>query len=65
MIGSPFRKKGDRVRGTRRSLASPAIAALAIALNLSLPAKADEAMIEGCLKAAAEFMMCPPVFSCS
>jgi hypothetical protein len=54
MIGSPFRKRGDRVRGTGRSFASPAITALAIALNLSLPAKADEAMIEGCLKAAAE-----------
>jgi hypothetical protein len=37
----------------RRFLAAP-IAALAIGLNVSAPAKADEAMIAECLKAAAE-----------
>ena len=45
---------GAVIRGARRSFAAPALAALAIALNISVPAKADEAMIEGCLKAAAE-----------
>ena len=54
MIGAGIREKGDRERGGRRSLAAPALAALAIGLNVSVPAKADEAMIEGCLKAAAE-----------
>jgi hypothetical protein len=37
-----------------RSLAAPALAALAIGLTVGVPARADEAMIEGCLKAAAE-----------
>src|ERR1700722_2722250 len=54
MIGAGIREKGDRERGGRRSLAAPALAALAIALAVGAPAKADEAMIEGCLKAAAE-----------
>ena len=52
MVGA-VREKGDRERGVKRLLAAP-IAALAIGLNVSAPAKADEAMIEGCLKAAAE-----------
>ena len=43
MIGAGIRAKGGRW----------SLAALAIALNVSVPAKADEAMIEGCLKAAA------------
>jgi hypothetical protein len=38
----------------RRFLAATALAALAIGLTLAAPARADEAMIEGCLKAAAE-----------
>jgi hypothetical protein len=40
---------GIRAKGGRWSLA-----AMAIALTIGVPAKADEAMIEGCLKAAAE-----------
>jgi hypothetical protein len=54
VIGVRIREKGDRETGGRRGLASPALAALAIALTIGVPAKADEAMIEGCLKAAAE-----------
>ena len=54
MIGAGIRTKGDRKRAARRPLAAPALAALAIALTIGIPAKADEAMIEGCLKAAAE-----------
>jgi len=54
MIRAGIREKGDREKGGRRSLAAPALAALAIALIFGAPAKADEAMIEGCLKAAAE-----------
>ena len=52
MIGAGIRAKGDR--GRRRFCAATALAALAIGLNVGVPAKADEAMIEGCLKAAAE-----------
>ena len=44
MIGAGIRTKGGRW----------SLAALAIALMLGAPARADEAMIEGCLKAAAE-----------
>ena len=44
MIGAGIRAKGGRW----------SLAALAIALMLGAPARADEAMIEGCLKAAAE-----------
>jgi hypothetical protein len=54
MIGGGVRGKGDRGNGGKRFLVAPAVAALAIALNVSAPAKADEAMIEACLKAAAE-----------
>jgi len=54
VIGAGVRAKGDRKKGGRRSLAASALAALAIALTIGAPAKADEAMIEGCLKAAAE-----------
>ena len=54
MIGVGIRAKGDRERAARRSLAAPALAALVIGLTVGVPAKADEAMIEGCLKAAAE-----------
>ena len=54
MIGAGIREKGDRERSARRFLAALALAALAIGLNVRVPAKADEAMIEGCLKAAAE-----------
>ena len=54
MIGAGIRAKGDRKRAARRSLAARALAALVIALTIGVPAKADEAMIEGCLKAAAE-----------
>ena len=44
MIGAGIRAKGGRW----------SLAALAIALTVGVPARADEAMIEGCLKAAAE-----------
>src|ERR1700743_755663 len=54
MIGVGVREKGDRGKGGKRFLVAPAVAALAIGLNVSVPARADEAMIEGCLKAAAE-----------
>jgi hypothetical protein len=53
-MGARIREKGDRETGGRRGLASPALASLTIALAFATPAKADEAMIEGCLKAAAE-----------
>ena len=52
MIGARIREKGDRESGDsaprRRSRRWRS------RLNVSVPAKADEAMIEGCLKAAAE-----------
>src|SRR5580692_10115903 len=51
-MGARIREKGDR--GRRRFCAATALAALAIALTVGAPARADEAMIEGCLKAAAE-----------
>ena len=51
-MGTRIREKGDR--GRRRFCAATALAAFAIALAFVTPAKADEAMIEGCLKAAAE-----------
>lgn len=51
-MGARIREKGDR--GRRRFCAATALAALVIGPNASVPAKADEAMIEGCLKAAAE-----------
>jgi hypothetical protein len=54
MIGAGVRTKGGRKRAARRSLAALAFSALAIALTIGVPAKADEATIEGCLKAAAE-----------
>ena len=54
MIGAGIRAKGDRGGAEGDPSAAPALAALAIGLNVSVPAKADEAMIEGCLKAAAE-----------
>jgi hypothetical protein len=60
VIGAGIRAKGDRKRAATRFLAAPAIAALAIGLNVSVPAKADEAMIEGRLKAAAEVHHVPP-----
>ncbi len=54
MIRAAIRPKGDRERIARRFRAAPALAALAIGLNVSVPARADDALIEGCLKAAAE-----------
>jgi len=54
MIGASCRMKGDRGKNRRLFLAAPALAALTVWLNVIAPAKADEAMIEGCLKAAAE-----------
>jgi hypothetical protein len=51
-MGARIREKGDR--GRRRFCAATAFAALVIGPSASVPAKADEAMIEGCLKAAAE-----------
>ena len=54
MIEAGIRTKGDRERVAKRFRAAPALAALVIGLNVSVPARADEAMIEGCLKAAAE-----------
>ena len=51
-MGTRIREKGDR--GRRRFCAATALAAFTIALAFVTPAKADEAMIEGCLKAAAE-----------
>src|SRR5277367_4903703 len=51
-MGARIREKGDR--GRRRFCAATALAALAITLTVGAPARADEAMIEGCLKAAAE-----------
>jgi hypothetical protein len=59
MIGAGLRAKGDRKRAARRFRAALALAALAIALTIGVPAKADEAMIEGCLKAAAELHHVP------
>jgi hypothetical protein len=47
-------EKGDRGRVGSRFLAALSLAALAIGLTLAVPAKADEAMIEECLKAAAD-----------
>jgi hypothetical protein len=47
-------EKGDGARVGSRFLAALSLAALAIGLTLAVPAKADEAMIEGCLKAAAD-----------
>jgi hypothetical protein len=47
-------EKGDRGRAGSRFLAALSLAALVIGLTLAVPAKADEAMIEGCLKAAAD-----------
>jgi hypothetical protein len=54
VIGAGITAKGDRERVARRFRAAPTLAALAIGLMAGVPAKADEAMIEGCLKAAAE-----------
>jgi hypothetical protein len=51
MIGVSVGMKGDRGRNRKLFLAAPA---LAIGLVLATPARANEAMIEGCLKAAAE-----------
>ena len=51
-MGARIREKSDR--GRRRFCAAPALGAFIIALAFVTPAKADEAMIEGCLKAAAE-----------
>jgi FAD/FMN-containing dehydrogenase len=56
MIEAGVRKKGDRGRNRKLFLAAPA---LAIGLALAAPARADEAMIEGCLKAAAEVHRVP------
>jgi hypothetical protein len=50
---------GKRKRGARRSGAALACAALAIGLTAGVPAKADEAMIVGCLKAASELHHVP------
>jgi hypothetical protein len=54
MIGASCRMKGDRGKNRRLFLAAPALAALTVWLTVIAPAKADEAMIEGCLKAAAD-----------
>jgi len=54
VIGAGTPKRGERQKGGRRIAAALAIAALGSGLAASVPAKADEAMIEGCLKAAAD-----------
>jgi hypothetical protein len=54
VIEAGIRTKGNRDRVARRFRATPTLAALAIGLTVGVPARADEAMIEGCLKATAE-----------
>src|SRR6202046_3978674 len=51
-MGARIREKGDR--GRRRFCDAAGLAAVAVKLTVDAPARADEAMIEGCLKAAAE-----------